>query len=146
MLQPVSHGLVQQSACSTCWQGKALQEWETFQPVAAALRGRDVALPHHSRPAEPSAPAAGTWGRQCPLWTRRQLPQDSGGWTTVTRNRLNYPRVGGEGKIKGINPQKNGQYLKNKEYIFAMIVSQENAEIHFCLAHSAVPHLTHKYD
>lgn len=37
MLQPVSDGLVQQPACSTCRQGKALQERETFQPVAAAL-------------------------------------------------------------------------------------------------------------
>lgn len=37
VLQPVAHGLLQQPAGSTCRQGEALQQGETFQPVAAAL-------------------------------------------------------------------------------------------------------------
>lgn len=126
MLQPVSHRLVQQPAGSTCWQGKALQEGETFQPVAAALWGWDVASPHHSRPAELSAPATGRRGRQCPLWTGCQLPQGSGGRTTVTQDGFKYPwSQGWRGMMKEIWA---GGLPAN---ILAMIVSQEDAKNSF---------------
>lgn len=37
VLQPLSHRLLQQPVRSTCRQGKALQQGETFQSVALAL-------------------------------------------------------------------------------------------------------------
>lgn len=96
VLQPVPHGLVQQPACSTCWQWKALQQRETFQPVAAALWGRDVALPHNSWPAEPSAQAARGWRRQRPTRRGCHPPPGSGGRTTVSQDGLKWVK----GKIK----------------------------------------------
>lgn len=91
VLQPIANGLVQQPAGSACWQGEALQQGETFETVAAALWRGDVALPHHPRPTEPSAPATGTGGRQCPPWTGGQLPQSGGGWTTLAQDRFQGP-------------------------------------------------------
>jgi len=86
VIQPVAHGLVQQPARRTCRQGKALQQGETLQAVAAALRGRDAAPPHHPRPAEPSAPATGGRGRQR---ARRALGSRgaAGGRTTAAQKR-----------------------------------------------------------
>ena len=70
VLQPLSHRLVQGSTAGPiCREREALQQWEAVQPVAAALRGRHMALPHHPRPAEaePSAAApGGVGGRQGP--------------------------------------------------------------------------------
>lgn len=91
VLQPVAHGLVQQPASGTCWQGEALQQGETLETVAAAFWRWDVALPHHPRPTEPSTPAAGTGWRQCPPWTGGQLPQSGGGWTTLAQDRFQRP-------------------------------------------------------
>lgn len=88
VLQPIANGLVQQPAGSACWQGEALQQGETFEAVAAALWRGDVALPHHPRPTEPSAPATGRGGRQRPPWTGGQLPQGGGGWTTLAQDRF----------------------------------------------------------
>lgn len=65
VFQPVSHWLVQQPPSRpTCRQREALEQGEAFEPVAAALRRRHMALPHHPGPAEPSAPAPRGQGRQ----------------------------------------------------------------------------------
>lgn len=90
VLQPLSHRLLQQPVCSTCRQGKALQQGETFQSVALALWGRDVALPHHPQPAEPSAAATGRRRGQCPGWTGHRLPRRSGRRTTDPWNGLRW--------------------------------------------------------
>lgn len=70
VLQPLSHRLVQGFTTGPiCREREALQQWKAVQPVAAALRGRHMALPHHPRPAEaePSAAAPGSvGGRQGP--------------------------------------------------------------------------------
>lgn len=85
VFQPVSHWLVQQPPSRpTCRQREALEQGEAFEPVAAALRRRHMALPHHPGPAEPSAPAPRGQGRQLGGSTTvgmRQLPHSSGGQT-----------------------------------------------------------------
>lgn len=65
VLQPLSDRLVQGfTAGPICREREALQQGEAVQPVAAALGGRHMALPHHPRPAEaePSAAAPGRGG------------------------------------------------------------------------------------
>ena len=83
-----------------------------------------MALPHHSRPAEPSAPAAGRRGRQCPLWTGRQLPQGSGGRTTVTRDGFRYPRTQGVREMVKGGELVDNQLMEIK--VLTMSIKSEN--------------------
>lgn len=79
MLQPLSHRLVQGFAAGPiCREREALQQGEAVQPVAAALRGRDMTLPHHPRPAQPSAGAPTGQRRQGPGWGRAAPTEQEG--------------------------------------------------------------------
>lgn len=82
VFQPLPHRLLQHAAPRRriCRQRMTLEQRETIEPIAAALGGRDVALPHHLGPAE--LRTAATTARQCPGLQR-------GPWLTARPSRIN---------------------------------------------------------
>lgn len=92
MLQPITNRLFKKPPGSTCGQRKALEQRETVETVASALRGRDVALPHHPRPTVPRAQTPRRQRRQDPGWEVWLLPQQ--GRTTLFKNEVRVSEFG----------------------------------------------------